>query len=530
MLELTFGNEILSSYKRLSYTPWYALAEFIDNSTQSYFDNQLILDPINAAAGKPLTVKIEYSKEGGQFFINIRDNSIGMDSTDLKKALRIGKKNPNPHSRSKYGMGMKTSAFWLGNVWSIRTKKLNCPNEYFVEINLHEIEAGENDANIVQVDENATPIAEEFSNMNVSSTVNIASQEKVIENIEEHYTVVKITDLNRSFQGRTIPKIKDYLRSIYRLDFEKHNFHLYWNDELLTWDYNTQINSRLIKQGEEPLKKQIDIQIGDNHVTGWAGVFAQGSRNDAGFSIIQNDRIIVGWPGSFRPDKIFGYQEGGRNDLINQRLVGELFMNGFEVSHTKDAIFFEGNEEEELQDQLIEQIGDLIHLARTNRPTKADERKPLQQEFDEALANLSEELQKPEFRDVLQVEEVPPVEVVTMNASIVARQVKQKIAPQITVNINQLTVFVFINDENASPYEPYLITESRISLTEVSIIINKMHPHWKELKTTESIFNYIKHCVYDGVAEWKAYFKAATIDPDTIKLIKDSLLRIPFDL
>jgi phenylacetate-coenzyme A ligase PaaK-like adenylate-forming protein len=51
-----------------------------------------------------------------------------------------------------------------------------------------------------------------------------------------------------------------------------------------------------------------------------------------------------------------------------------------------------------------------------------------------------------------------------------------------------------------------------------------------KLKTQESIFNFIRHCAYDGVSEWKAYFKKRTIDPDTIKLIKDNLLRLPFEI
>jgi hypothetical protein len=42
--------------------------------------------------------------------------------------------------------------------------------------------------------------------------------------------------------------------------------------------------------------------------------------------------------------------------------------------------------------------------------------------------------------------------------------------------------------------------------------------------------NFLRHCTYDGVAEWKAYFKAGRIDPDTIKMIKDNLLRVPFEI
>jgi hypothetical protein len=41
---------------------------------------------------------------------------------------------------------------------------------------------------------------------------------------------------------------------------------------------------------------------------------------------------------------------------------------------------------------------------------------------------------------------------------------------------------------------------------------------------------YLRHCTYDGVAEWQARSKASRIDPDTIKLLKDKLLRVPFEI
>jgi hypothetical protein len=51
-----------------------------------------------------------------------------------------------------------------------------------------------------------------------------------------------------------------------------------------------------------------------------------------------------------------------------------------------------------------------------------------------------------------------------------------------------------------------------------------------QLKNKESILNFIRHCVYDAVAEWKTYFKIGKIEPDTIKDFKDKLLRIPFEI
>jgi len=40
----------------------------------------------------------------------------------------------------------------------------------------------------------------------------------------------------------------------------------------------------------------------------------------------------------------------------------------------------------------------------------------------------------------------------------------------------------------------------------------------------------MKHCIYDAISEWKAMKRVSTIDPDTIKIIKDGLLRVSFSM
>ena len=64
----------------------------------------------------------------------------------------------------------------------------------------------------------------------------------------------------------------------------------------------------------------------------------------------------------------------------------------------------------------------------------------------------------------------------------------------------------------------------------MACVFETQHPHWAELTTNESILNFIRHSTYDGVAESKAYFSTKKIEPDTVKLIKDNLSRIPMEL
>ena len=57
-ISLVVGPEAIAGYKRLPYKQWYALAEFIDNTTQSYFDTQNTLDPILKSENEPLTITV----------------------------------------------------------------------------------------------------------------------------------------------------------------------------------------------------------------------------------------------------------------------------------------------------------------------------------------------------------------------------------------------------------------------------------------------------------------------------------------
>ncbi len=47
---------------------------------------------------------------------------------------------------------------------------------------------------------------------------------------------------------------------------------------------------------------------------------------------------------------------------------------------------------------------------------------------------------------------------------------------------------------------------------------------------SQDILNYLRHCTYDGLSEWKARQKASRIDPDTIRILKDGFLRLPMKM
>ncbi len=503
-MDIKIGIEIINSYKRLSYSPWYALAEFVDNSTQAYFYNSEQLAPIFESSGEKLTVRIDIgTDDSGEDYLRIFDNSIGMSKEVLKDAVVIGKPPGDTTGRNKYGLGMKTAACWFGDSWTVRTKTLGETEEHIITINVPEIAAGNPDLNYTSV----------------------GGKE-----LNEHYTEIIISKLHRNVRaGRTSGKIKNFLTSMYRFDTEKNGLQLFWRGEQLKWDRES-IESRILKRADgTPEKEEFDFLVGDKKVTGWAAVFESGSRRDAGFSVIQSERVIVGWPDSYRPETIFGPQEGGSNDLVNQRLVGELFMDGFDVSHTKDEILYEYEELDELESKLLEKCERLRRLALSYRKYQADERAPTNDECAEALTTFEDELNSNELKDFFTSYEIPDIQLIKESNDAVKNSIMKKIQPTIKSQVGEIEVWLYVADD-MSPYEPYVIIESTQSKSMVVVIVNKAHPHWKHLKGSESILNFLRHCTYDGVAEWKAYFKAGRIDPDTVKLIKDNLLRVPFSM
>ena len=56
---------VYATYRRLSYRPWYAIAEFVDNSTQNYYDHQADLQRTHGREGTPgkLRIEIVYDSE-----------------------------------------------------------------------------------------------------------------------------------------------------------------------------------------------------------------------------------------------------------------------------------------------------------------------------------------------------------------------------------------------------------------------------------------------------------------------------------
>ncbi|WP_217376586.1 ATP-binding protein [Paenarthrobacter ureafaciens] len=377
---------ILGVLKHLNYKPWYALAEFVDNALASSISTNESVQ----GAQPGLVVKIDIDLDG-EGCITITDNAFGISIEDFPRAFRAAELPPDRAGLSEFGMGMKSAASWFAKKWNVRTSIQGDNIQRSVSFDLE---------NIIATSSHEIPIVE---------TPALP---------EAHFTIVTLSGLNHRPQGRTLAKIKDHLRSIYRrflragvLDLRLNGESLQYNEvEILTappaWDANG--------ENAEWVHRDIEIDLsGGRRVTGFAALRAKGSTAEAGFALFRRGRLILGsYDEPYRPESIFGRS----NTYVYQRLFGELELHGFDVSHTKDGFQWDDHETELLEALRHALRGDdgaidLIRQAnefRAKAPT-IDERAPIVA----ATTLVAEELGR-NLAPVLSILENDPVEEVPL--------------------------------------------------------------------------------------------------------------------
>ena len=300
---------VYATYKRLSYQPWTAIAEFVDNSTQSFYDHQEELMAQKYAKG--LSISIDYIEDveyGDR--IEIYDNAYGMEWSDFQRAVVLDRPPRNVNGRNEFGMGLKTAACWFGSLWSVESTQLGSKNKYYTEINVDEV--------------------------GKYKTEEIDVQEEIV-SPREHYTKIVIRNLNKKIKGaRTIGKVKELLASIYREDLRSGLVKISYNGTMLHFK-EAPVYSETIDGATRQWKKEVNFVIDHEGKTltvrGFIALRLPGSVKDAGFTLLRRGRVIVGGADSnYRPSEIFGDSK----TFTSQRLYGELHMDNWPVTQAKD--------------------------------------------------------------------------------------------------------------------------------------------------------------------------------------------------
>ena len=380
---------ILSVLRHLNYKPWFALAEFVDNSLQSFFANRKRLQAMHGRTF-PLSVSIVLETEApGR--ITIRDNAAGIAEKDYARAFKPAEVPPDRSGLSEFGMGMKSAACWLAANWSVRTSALGEAIERRIQFDVSDI------------------VENRVENIDV--TVSKARE-------QDHFTELVLDNLHKIPQGRTVGKIKDHLADIYRVFIRDGSLTLTFNGEPLVYNEPPILNAPYYRTpaGQAILwRKEIDFDFGDGlRAWGFAALREKGSVSSAGFALFRRNRLIQGsGDEGYRPASIFGQS----NSYRYQRLFGELHLEGFEVSHTKDGFRWEEHEEvflEFLSEHLDEKPVCLLdqaegHRSRPSRNAVAQKAKAAVERTAAVIHASAPEVIEEEI-DSGPVEEPPPTE------------------------------------------------------------------------------------------------------------------------
>ena len=332
------GVGILSVLSHLNYQPWFAIAEFVDNSIQSFLDYKEEIKRIDGNNAK-LRVAIELDlSEGGRLII--RDNAAGIHEKDYPYAFRPAEVPPNTSGLSEFGMGMKSAACWFSPNWTVRTTALGELEEKTVHFDISQI------------------VEDNLEELTVESRPNYPNA---------HFTEIILSDLHKPPHGRTIGKIREHLASIYRVFITEGLLELRFRDEVLSYAQPKILCASHHKEALEAprlWRKEIDFDFGTGlRARGFAALRETGSTSHSGFALFRRNRLIQGSADEgYRPELIFGRP----NTFIYQRLFGELHLEGFDVSHTKDGFQWDENEEpflELLKEELDKEPTPLLNQA-----------------------------------------------------------------------------------------------------------------------------------------------------------------------
>lgn len=305
---------MLSVLKHIEYETWFALAEFIDNSIDSYLKNEEILKQTEKD-NFMLEVKVEINEPENR--ITIRDNAGGIGEADYSRAFRAAEVPPDNSGLSEFGMGMKSAACWFADNWCVTSTTIGETQLKKVSFDMKKIFEDK----LEELDVEITPCDE-----------------------KHHYTIVELFDVNRMPRRKGVGKVKNHLRSIYREFIRKGILKLTLNNEELKFDNPNILNvPQYDKPNGEPIlwRKEINFEIEENlSVHGFVAIREKASTSEAGFALFRRGRVIEGsFDNGFRPDFIFG----APNSYRFQRVFGELHLEGFSVNFTKKGIQWDEN-------------------------------------------------------------------------------------------------------------------------------------------------------------------------------------------
>lgn len=350
-VEVRPGVGMLALFPAMNYRAWYAIGEFVDNALQSWTAN---LDRLAwASGGNPrLVIEVEIDRDAGR--ISVSDNAAGIATADIPRAFTPASPPADSSGLSQFGIGMKSAATWFSKNFVISTTALGEPVRRTVEFDIPAIVEAESDQIAVKTEHAG---------------------------LEEHGTTIVMTDLNHAAPtGRTLGKVRNYLASIYRKFLADERVEIIVAGRRLTYEEPTIL---VAPRWDDPAgeacawRKEVELLLPSGRVVrGWAGLLRKGDTAAAGFALLYRNKVVQGAGGAAREGE--GYKPGevfGRgNSFESQRLIGELDVSEVPVTHTKDSLVWDSEDEPAFLDALAGALDaeplPLLRMARNYRSTE----------------------------------------------------------------------------------------------------------------------------------------------------------------
>lgn len=346
------GVGMLALFPSMNYKPWYAMSEFIDNALQSWRAHADQLKDLHGGSFK-LIVAVDFNREDGT--ITVSDNAAGIAERDVARAFTPATPPADRSGLSQFGIGMKSAGCWYASRFSVETAAIGEPVSRKVTFDVPAIiESG-------------------------ADTVEVVDEPK---SVDKHGTILRLESLNHPIPtGRTLGKIRDFLRSIYREYLRDDDVELYVADVRLRTIEPAILN---VPRWDDPegasrlWRKRIHIKLeSGKEISGWAGIRARGKVSEAGLALLYRGKVVqgagaaIGEAGdAYKPRIVFG--DG--NSFASQRIVGELDVSAMRVTHSKDSILWDEDEEEEFLDAMRFQMDSeplpLLRMANNHRRTE----------------------------------------------------------------------------------------------------------------------------------------------------------------
>lgn len=353
----------LRMFKSLSFTPWYALGEFIDNSITSGLINWKELVQTNGRDYE-LEVRIKFNSQNNS--LTISDNAAGITQGILQnRALRTGiPPEDTSIGLSRHGVGLKAAGLWWGNRITIDTFPLEERTGWRAVIDIS------------------------------SSDLTPEVEVQEIEYRGFPGTVVQVEGLGKKVpQTKTVSAIKAYLRSIYRayltdpIGGEEFKCSIYYEEDLLSFEAPKLLTAPFWPDKEGPgsgeeaklWRSEVEIPLKSGlSVSGWYGILETMNRDLSGFFLHYRRKGIAGVAplatddsedleeakdavsrAAYKPRKIFKQ----RGSYPDQSFIGEFDITGFGKSITTDSPLWSPEEESE----FIEEISKHMNAGNFNR-------------------------------------------------------------------------------------------------------------------------------------------------------------------